>query len=292
MVRWYLIFPLSAAICYSSAALFLKAAERRGTSILTLNLVTNGATALAFMLIFFRPEPGTRLAWGPICALGLSFVLGQLFTLLSFAKGEVSVATPALGTKVLMVAILAHATGLQQVRGSTWIAAVLMVIGLVLLVGRPKVEGRRTAIYGVTFALAAAFTFAVFDVLVQRFSPLVGFGNFVPPGLTVAFVLSIPLLRVQRGRPHGVPREARKLLAFGTALIVGQALLFIWSIGNYGDAPNMNVVYASRAVWSVLVVSFLSRWLAEVETFADRGAFGRRLGAAAIMTLGVILVFL
>ena len=108
--QWYLLFPLASAILYSFAAVALKLAERRGVPAMQITVLSNFALTAAFAA--FVPWGDPHLApkvWWPVAAAGVAFAAGQAMTIVAFARGEVSVATPTLGTKVLFVSLVAAA---------------------------------------------------------------------------------------------------------------------------------------------------------------------------------------
>ena len=68
-----------------------------------------------------------------------------------------------------------------------------------------------------------------------------------------------------------------------------QSLLLIGTIGYFQDAPRANVVYASRGIWSVLIVHMLAT--AGGEGGMSRRAVIRRLCGAGVMIAGVAMAF-
>lgn len=292
--KYYLIFPLTSAVLYALGALVLKGAERRGVSVWQITALANVALAAAFAGFYpWADFPALPAVWWPVAAVGGLLVAGQAMSILAFARGEVSVATPALGTKVVFVAVVASVFVDRPVAPQTWAAAVLMLAGLWLVVGRPaKVDGRRIAA-AVVFSLLGALGFACFDLVVQVWSPALGLGVLVPMGIATGAVLSLPLLWLH---PSGssavhVPRTAAGPMALGVALLTLQSLLLIWSIGHFEDAAGANVVYASRGVWGVLLVQLLPGWFGRVERFESRAVFVRRALGAGVMMIGVFLAF-
>jgi len=286
----WLALPLLSAVLYSLSAVCLRRAERMGVDTVAIMLVTNAVTAVGFAVYYpWGAFPAAPAVWWPVLAVALTFVAGQWFTLLAFTKGEVSVATPTLGTKVIMVAVLAAVFTDRPPGVLTWVAAGLMVVGLLLLVGRPKVQDAAAARAGVGLALLAAGAYAGFDILVQGWSPKLGFGLLVPPGMALAAVLSLGLLPLAK-RPPTPPTPGRhRWLAPGVALMAAQAMVLVWAIGRHGDATSANVVYASRALWGVLLVAALGGVMRDREGMTGRAAVLRRLTGAAVMTVGVAL---
>jgi len=290
MPQAWLALPLLSAVLYSLSAVFLRRAERMGVGTVAIMLVTNAVTALAFGLYYpWADFPAAPAVLWPVLGVALTFVAGQWFTLLAFTKGEVSVATPTLGTKVLMVALLAAVFTDRPPGPLTWAAAGLMVVGLLLLIGRPKVQDAAAARAGVGLALLAAGAYAGFDILVQGWSKRIGFGLLVPPGMVLAAVLSLGLLPLAK-RPAAPPKPGRcRWLVPGVALMAAQAMVLVWTIGEWEDATTANVVYASRALWSVLLVAALGGVMRDREGMTGRAAVLRRAAGAVVMTAGVAL---
>jgi hypothetical protein len=316
----HLLLPLASAILYAFAAVALKEAERRGVGAMRITVLSNFALAAAFAaFVPWQDFPHLAPAvWWPVPLAGAAFAVGQAMTIVAFARGEVSVATPTLGTKVLFVTLVAAAFTSSPVHWSTWAAAGLMAEGIWLLVGWPHHTERRRVAYAVGCSLVAALAYAVFDVIVGVWSGTLGFGRLVPASVLAGSVLSLPLLAVGRRdgadvdtlevaadvavqpapRPSpGVPAEEAEgagcpwlpSLILGLALLSAQSLLLISSIGYFHDAPRANVVYASRGIWSILVVHAIAG--AAGEGVRSRGAFMRRLAGAGVMLTGVGLAF-
>lgn len=293
--RWYLIFPLAAAVLYSFGAYALKGAQRRGVTSAQAAFWTNIATAVGFMVIFY-PWSDPRLGaipWGNVVAVGLAFYLGQITTILSFEKGGVSIATPMLGSKVLMVALLVVVFLDEPLGWPTWVAAALTTLGVVLLArsGGEQRAGEHMG-WGLVLATCAAFCFAVFDVMVQAWSPGYGFGYLLPPAMVLAALMSFSLPVISQGPFFAIPSGVVRPLGAGAALLTMQALLLIWSIGHFGDAAGANVVYGSRGVWGVLIVALLGRWYYSVEAIGTRTIFLKRLVGALVIAaaIGVLVL--
>src|SRR5204862_7471301 len=100
-MRLPLVFPLVSAFIYAIAALLLKRATERGVGPWRVNFVANLITAAIFAPYWLLG--GKSFSWlnlGFAATCGLTFFVGQLFTFLALSRGDVSVATPVLGTKV------------------------------------------------------------------------------------------------------------------------------------------------------------------------------------------------
>src|SRR5205085_6617952 len=114
-----------------------------------------------------------RLLWQPALAAVL-FVGGSILNFLSLDRGDVSIATPVLGLKIILVALLTTLLVGNAVTPRVWAAAALSTLAIALL------NRTRTAHHHVTITILAAgtsaLTFALFDVLVQKWSPPWGTG--------------------------------------------------------------------------------------------------------------------
>src|SRR5204862_6168321 len=147
--------------------------------------------------------------------------------------GDVSVATPVLGIKVVLVAFFVTGVLGERVPGAVWIAAALSSVGIFLL-SRGGGGGRKGGTAeALLLGVLAAASFALFDVLVQKWAPAWGAGRFLP--LTMGFVAlySLPLFAVA-GKP--VPAGARRPLLFGAVLVAAQGLLLIRALALYTRA--------------------------------------------------------
>jgi hypothetical protein len=105
----------------------------------------------------------------------------------------------------------------------------------------------------------------------------------------VASVVFVPFFR---GALGSVPREAWKLVFLGAGCIGLQGLLLIGTLGLFGDATAVNIVYSTRGVWSVVVVWLVGRQLGAMEVGLEGSVLGWRLAGAALMCAAVVSVFL
>src|SRR5262245_21148096 len=128
-----LVLQLLAAVCYASGALLAKRAADLGVGVWRSAFVANVAGALCFQpLWLFGGTVHAALWWQPAIA-GVCFALGQWFVFLSLDGGDVSVATPVLGLKILLVAVFVTVLTGQHLRWQLWAAAVLATAGIAFL---------------------------------------------------------------------------------------------------------------------------------------------------------------
>ena len=102
----HLFLPLASSILYVVAALFLRQAAGHGIGIYRTAFICNWGTAVLFLLLWplGGSVPSGLLFYQP-AVVALLFIAGQLSTFLALEKGDVSVATPVMGSKVILVAL-------------------------------------------------------------------------------------------------------------------------------------------------------------------------------------------
>lgn len=287
----HLIFPLASSLLYVVAAMFLKQAGGLGSSIWRTAFACNGVTACLFLLLLPLGGhlPGWQLWYQPVLVGGL-FVGAQLLTFVALRSGDVSVATPVMGSKVVLVALFTTVLGVAHVSGWLWAAAGLSVLGIGLL-NRGGVARGGAVARTAWLALAAASCYALFDVLVMSWAPGWGAGRFLPAVMLVSGALSLGFIRLFR---HGPPLEhrGRRALLAGAFFIALQALLLVSTMALFGDATAVNVVYSTRGLWSVLMVWWLGHWFGNSEREHGVAALRARLLGAGCLCAAVVLVFL
>jgi drug/metabolite transporter (DMT)-like permease len=288
----YIALTVFSAIVYSMAAVAFKAATARGARAAPLAVVLLFAHALAFLFVAGRRDgpPWPDPFW-PAPVAGLLFTLGQFFTLLAISRCDVSIATPILNTKVVWVAAVLALLARQPVGTRTWLAAVVTVGGIALL----NATGRRRDVSRLarTIALStlAAVAFAAFDVMIQIQSARLGYGRLAPAAMFFAALFSLGLLAMPREEPAApLSMAGRAFAAAGVALMTFQAVLFITAIGRSGHAAVLNVVYSTRAVWSLLLVLAFGRLIGNRELHAARRVVACRFAGALLIVAAVAIV--
>jgi drug/metabolite transporter (DMT)-like permease len=258
-----LILPLMAALGYACGAIAVKRALAMGISGSWVNFLCNTSLALLFQIFWFFPGKAmtlhSLLAPG-VC--GLLFFLGQFFTFRAIATGDVSIATPLLGAKVLLVALFSVLLIGSTLPPAWWFASLLASLGIALISYTPGGLHQHLAAT-IAWSLGAAALFALTDVFVQHWVPPVGYSRFAPIMFGVTGICSLSyfpqLLKERRLRRSGM--AAGKLtgdgsvwLGAGALLLSLQALGIYSAIGFYGSATLTNILYGSRCLWSVLLV--------------------------------------
>lgn len=286
---WFL--PLAAAFIYVAAVLTLKRSTELGAGLWHSTLVSNLFAALVFqgLLVFGGELRPFEFWWQPL-VVAVLFLSGQMWTLYSLQRGDVSVATPVLGLKIILVAVFTTLLGAQKLSWQLWLAAVLSTAGIASLshsgAHKPGARARATL---VSAGLAAA-SFALFDVMVQKWSPAWGIGRFLPVTIGMVGLLSLVIIPLFATPLREVPRPARRWLAGGGSLLALQSLLFVSAIAHFGKATAFNVIYSSRGLWSLVAVSLLGHWFHSAEKHLDASVLRWRWIGATLMFTAIVLV--
>lgn len=293
-MKWHLLFPLVASLLYVAATLFLKRAQQLGAGVLRTTFLANVAVALVFAALL--PLGGTGQPWTQLwqpALVAMLFVAGQGLALLALSLGDVSVATPVLGAKTIFVAWFTTLLLATRLPWQLWCAAGLSFGAIMLLnrapgaqtPGMPRPLGRT-----LLFSLLAALSYALFDVLVQKWSPAWGAGRFLPIMFAFSAAMSVAFVPFFPEPWRDVPRAAWPSLGTGSLLMALQALFLVSGVAIFGDATAMNVVYSARGVWSVAAVWLVGHWFANTEGQLGGSVLRWRLAGAALMTSAIVLV--
>lgn len=288
---FHLLLPLSASILFVVGMIFAKRASLAGIRPLTFLFVSNLCAATLFSFLWFLGGDGGGRDewWQPVTIAGL-YLAGLSFTFLAIEKGDVSVATPIFGIKVVAVALLLTVVESTPVRVSIWIAAVLATSGIAMI--QWTGQGKRHHVWmTIGFALSAACSFAMFDVLVQRWAPSWGAGRLLPAIYWCVGLASLGLLPwVQWSELKRV--EVQRFLIPAAIFVSLQAFCIVLAVGMFGDAARVNVVYALRGLWGVALAWAAARIWGGSEAHLNRSTMLVRLCGAFILTSAVVVVIL
>jgi drug/metabolite transporter (DMT)-like permease len=291
--KTYLLFPLLAGLLYAAGTLGLNAASRLGVDSIRATVACNVCTVVAFLAFYdWGSFPSLPDPLWPVLLLGALFVLGQIFTILAVATGEISSVGPVFGVKVVFVAFLAAWAFGAPVDGFTWTAAILSVAGIACLQVTDRPYSFRKDALAILYAFLAAVGFAGFDAMTQYWSPILGFGRLVPPAIALATLISLFFLRRRPAGSGRFSRHALRYLAVGAGFFTVQALILIRSIGVYGDAAGANVAYSVRGLWGILLVWWVGSWFGNMELSARSPQVLRaRILGSVLVCAATVLVF-
>jgi drug/metabolite transporter (DMT)-like permease len=286
----YLLLPLFAAILFALGSMVYKRAYDEGAGVIHAVVVNNVLLAIFFLPLFaFESRPMPWGEWYFPVLTGATFAIGHLLNVMSLRVGDVSVATPLLGAKVIFVALLAWLVFGWPLTAKQWIAAVLTTMG-VFLMGLTDFKAGRRAGLTTVLALGCAAAFSLTDVMIQSWADRFGVFNFLPFQFVALAMFSLAMAPFFGLSSLRAPRGAWPWILAATALSALQAILITAAIGIWRDAAAVNVVYATRGLWSVALVWCVGHWLKNTERHtAGRRAMALRLVGAALILVSVAL---
>ncbi len=286
-----LLLPFLAAVLFTFSALFLKRSAELGTDLWRTAFVSNFLNAALFCALLWMDAPPVRwqLIWQPFC-IAVCLFAGLIAQFVAFEKGDVTIALPVLGLKVVGVALLVPFFTEDHVDSRGWCAAVLSVAGIALLNRRHQSTASRNVGMTVFTAGLTAAAFAVFDVLVQRWGPVWGAGRLLPVVYAFNALFSCALIPKFRAPLFSLQRQTLRWLVPGALLLGGQAILFVGTLAVYGKAAVANVIYSSRGLLSVAVVWMAGHWFQNTERDLGPRVLLWRLSGAVLMLSAIILV--
>src|SRR6188508_1288236 len=104
-----LVLPLASAMLYVIGALLMRRAADFGVGFWRTTFVANLICAAVFSpLLLLGGKFHLDLLWQP-AVVALLFVLGSVLNFISLDRGDVSIATPVLGIKIILVALFTTA---------------------------------------------------------------------------------------------------------------------------------------------------------------------------------------
>jgi drug/metabolite transporter (DMT)-like permease len=284
-----LALPMVSALLYVVAALLMRRAADFGIGFWRTTFIANLVCAAVFApLWLLGGRLHAHLLWQP-ALVALLFMAGSILNFISLDRGDVSIATPVLGIKIILVAVLASLVGGQQISLNMWLAAALSTAAVILL-NRTRAAHHHHVTTTILAAGSSAASFALFDVLVQRFSPAWGLGRFPPLMLGCVAIYAMGLVPQFPAPLASIPASGWKWLLAGSLLLALQAILFVGSIAYFGNATAANVVYSSRGLWSVALVWLIGHWFHNPEQQLEASILRWRLVGAALMVAAIVLV--
>ena len=290
-----LALPLLASLLYAVGSWGLKLGLRRGARPSMVTALSNLSMAgwSAPLIFFFPGQPNASGFWGAILA-GTALFLGRICAIRALSHGDLSHATPLLGTKTVFVAVLTSLFLEDPITPGLMAGAVLtsLAVALLSITPNPMAKSwwpRKFDRATTLWALLAAFFFALTDIVVQKFARLLGVGWFQPLMFSTLALLT-PLLFISRLRHPSslqalLPASSRPSTIGGSAVIGFQTSLVILVIGIFGHATATNVVYAARGLWAVLLEGAAGGGAAA----NDRRILILRLTGAALLLAAVAL---
>lgn len=288
----FLIQPLVWAVGFAFGSVMLKRAIETGMGPLRIAFINNVVVGLLFLpglLTLPRPFTWQMLFWPFISSV--VYTAGQVCFFVAMRIGDVSVLGPAMGAKVVFVALFTYLMVAGAMSWAWWVAAFLAA-GAVFLLGLSNWHDRRRLARTAALAVLAAALYGFNDVLVQQHAPKLGapgFSALMFGGVGMEAFCLVPFF----SEPfHAVPRAAWPWAIAGGTICAAQSGGMAYTLGHYGQATALNIVYSTRGLWSILVVWLAGSWFGNHERDEGQQVMVRRLAGALLLlgAVGLVLV--
>jgi drug/metabolite transporter (DMT)-like permease len=289
------VVPSVCAFTYVVAAMMLKRASALGVGPWRIGFLANWAMFLLF-LPWALLQPGSTAPlpdtfWQP-AVNGLLFLGGQVFIFLALQEGDVSVTTPVMGTKVIMVALLSLALRAGDVSWQLWAAALLSTAAVALLhLGEPR-SGRTRVARTVFLAGLSALTYSIGDVLLQKWAGAWGSGRYLGLMFFCAAICSFAFVPFFRAPLASIDRRAWGWTAGGALVLSATNMGIGIAIAVWRAATVVNILYSVRGLVSVAMVWAVGHWFVNEEQHLTPRVFRARLAGAGLMFAAIVFVFI
>lgn len=288
----HLLIPLGCAAAYVVGAMTMKRAAALGVGVWRTTFVANWVMFAAFVPWWFaqggqmHPLAGY---WQP-AVVALCFLAGQLFVFLALTHGDVTVTTPVMGGKVILVALFTSLLGAGDVPLKWWLGAGLSTLAVALLHAGEHKERRRNTGLTVVLALLSAAAYGLNDVLIQKWVPAWGTGSFFPPMFLFVGLYSLAFAPFFHAPLRELSAQAWRWVGLGAVLMGVNNAGIVITLGVWGDATAVNIVYSVRGLLSIVLVWAVGHWFSSGEQHLDARTFRHRLAGAALMIGAIALV--
>lgn len=288
-----MLLPFAASVTFVFGMMNASQAIARGASVVTGTFYGNLILGLLWTCVgIVHGEVAPLHVWWKACVIGALFLLGQLLTYCAYRFGDVSVATPVLGTKILFVAFLSSSVMGLPVAAPIWIAAFVATTGIALVQWRPRrgklPDKQKRVGLSVLFALLAAATLSFFDLLLQSWGKESGTANFVPVLFASCALFSLILLPWITSWSDLRQQGSLRPMLSGSLLMAGQAICMSIALSAFGNATQVNIIYALRGMWAVVLGWLLAKHFQGGERHLPAAVLISRALGAILLTAAAI----
>ncbi len=293
MIKIYHILALISALSSTIGNIYAKRSVKEGANSIQIALFSNVFVPVLFIpaLIINRSTFNWSEVLYPII-MGVALYLGMILSFIALRYGDVSIQTPILGSKVIFVTLFTVLLGLESLKFTTLIAALLTFIAI-FMIGYTKSEGaKKKALLSVLLGLASVILFVITDLVIQERSYLFGKMSFVFIGTVITSTLLLITAYVMKSGFNSVKKKTRKWLALTAVFNCAQSALIAYALSFFGHATEFNIIQATRGFWVVLIVWVFGGFFGVNEGGLGRLVMIKRMVGALIMLASVLLVML
>lgn len=286
------LLALLAGLIYAGGAIVGKKALELGCGQVRTVILSNLILSVCFIPHLFISAGWPTLREFIIGAgLGSIFLLAQALLFRALRAGDASMVSPLMGVKSILVAFFLVLFGFsnEPIASSTWLAAGLTAVA-VALIGWPGRNADRTSAKGIILAIASAASFSLLDSMVPHFSHQTD-----PVRMLFCIFGSLGLLTLALlpWREESIFRRSLPgdTWAWGSGVLIAlQAVLMSTAIACYRVPTEVNIVYSSRGLWTLLFVAWLGNRLCLSEGSLTHWVKGRRFAGSILLGICILLI--
>lgn len=281
---------LAAGAIYAMSAIFSKRALDCGAGTFRSLIWSNWAITLFFLPYpFLAEEPISMMDFKEGLLVGVIFFFAQMACFIALRRGDASIVTSVMGSKSLFVALFLVLLQFEtNLPGKLWISAGLAGVAVALL-GWPN-KHYRPSFISLGLAILTSAGFGLVDALVPQFARYGDKFNLLFVMVTTMGVLSIPVIPFCREKFFEWKPEADKWLLWGSILVAAQAVLMSRAVGFYEVPTEVNILYASRGLWSIVFAIWLGKMIGLQDASSNKAVATRRILGASLLVVGIILI--
>ena len=287
----FYIYATLAAVGYAVAAVFSKQALSRGAGVLRLSFIVNWAFLPIFATLLFGHTE--QISWKDLylpALAGTLFFIGQVFTFAAIRVGDVSLQTPMMGTKAVFAVLIAVLCGTEPVSLALFLAAAIAMAGVAFL-GFSGSSSERVGL-SLSFALLSSLFFAAADTMVGVFANDFGGPAFLFIMMLVNALLSFSLVPYFDAPLKTIAKGAWPWLIGASILMAGQALLLNYTIGQYQRVAELNILYSTRGLWSVIFGAIALKLFRQKSETKQSRIYLLRFAGALMMCVAIAILLL
>lgn len=290
MIPPYFLLALISAIAYSVGGLFNKQALAGGCGLYRVTAFTIWAsTLLVLPFIFLYDEPLPLHLWFQPLTAAICFSSGFTFFMLALRTGDLSVVAPVSGIKPVLNALLVSILLGISVPATTWVACILSGIALLTL-RTPNSTTSHSFLRTTIIVVLSVFSFALCDTCFQHWAQHWGILRFGAITYSISSLAALALTPLFDTPWKQITRSAKNHVLIGCSCCAVPSLCMALALGRYGHAPEVNVIYSTRAIFSIGIAWLLGRHIGNVEHTAGRTVLIRRVAGALILLTAIVLI--
>lgn len=253
--------------------------------------ITNLIVGICFLplILLEKQDIAWHLIHQPLLA-GIAFFVGSWLTFIAIHRGDVSLVTPLMGSKVIFVALLAVALSAQALSTHLILAALLSAIGIAIMGAKDFGHSQHAAIT-VGLALSSAAVFALCDVLVGKWAPDFGpmaFLTLSTVGLAIVSVTTL-ISMAKKNRAWQPAVATRRWVIYSALMVAIQAIGMGYILSTNSNTTGINVIYGARGLWAIVLIATIGPLLGNKERQLAKHVFLFRFIGTLLLSAAIVL---